>query len=403
MQRARWPLAEEKKSDSHKTTAAKNDDDLDSPIDALCRKLRRQYGAAAGTTLLPPLVADRASSSTADPWERTTIATDPLLVDDSKTPADPVITAASILEATTLVDGAVCDCGRRRQSLGGGSLAHSPLRRSSSSRIGEVCPYCGGRRPRRSLLIDATSTDPRRPSLRRNTSVSVTGLATEDPAHARHFLQDTPQLRFLSTHQDMNAMDTTAPQAAAAAVVLFWGSDHRRGLLFHEDYATTVHRYQHHQRVAAELASLLGTLWHEMSLEDFETVESTVFSQVFALVHTKQERWPRMAGMAALMALLEAPSADEERKGIKFAYTLSQALRNGAGDFEFLHATTQALGRMAQKTANVDFGKFCNVYFLNFGRVFLIPDHSIFTDAFAVESEVTRALEWLRTERSDRR
>jgi hypothetical protein len=68
-----------------------------------------------------------------------------------------------------------------------------------------------------------------------------------------------------------------------------------------------------------------------------------------------------MAGMASIMALLEAPSADEERKGIKFAYTLSQALRNGAGDFEFLHATTQALGRMAQRTANVDFGKLCSL------------------------------------------
>lgn len=74
-------------------------------------------------------------------------------------------------------------------------------------------------------------------------------------------------------------------------------------------------------------------------------------------------------------ALLTAPSADEERKVIQFANTLSQGLRNGAGDFEFLSAVSKALGHMARGSSNVDF----------------------------VESEITRALEWLRTDRSDRR
>lgn len=74
-------------------------------------------------------------------------------------------------------------------------------------------------------------------------------------------------------------------------------------------------------------------------------------------------------------ALLAAPSADEERKVIQFANTLSQGLRNGAGDFEFLSAVSKALGHMARGSSNVDF----------------------------VESEITRALEWLRTDRSDRR
>jgi hypothetical protein len=70
-----------------------------------------------------------------------------------------------------------------------------------------------------------------------------------------------------------------------------------------------------------------------------------------------------------------APSADEERKAIKFANTLSNGLRTAKGDFEFLSAVSKALGHMAKRTANVDF----------------------------VESEVTRGLEWLQTERSDRR
>ena len=82
-----------------------------------------------------------------------------------------------------------------------------------------------------------------------------------------------------------------------------------------------------------------------------------------------------MAGLAALDALLAAPSADEERKAIKFANTLSNGLRAAHGDFEFLSAVSKALGHMAKRTANVDF----------------------------VEAEVTRALEWMRTDRSDRR
>ena len=111
-----------------------------------------------------------------------------------------------------------------------------------------------------------------------------------------------------------------------------------------------------------------------MSIEDFGTVESEVFKLVFALVHsTDKDR--KMAGLAALDALLYAPSADEEKKSIKFANTLSNGLRVANGDYEFVSAVSQALGHMALRTANVDF----------------------------VESEVTRALEWLRTERSDRR
>ena len=156
-------------------------------------------------------------------------------------------------------------------------------------------------------------------------------------------------------------------------------------------------RQQANAAAAADLASLLWVLAHEMSLEDYGTVESQVFTAVFGLIHssprqqqaatgtpmktvdsttiinTHKER--RMAGLAALDALLASPSADEERKAIKFANTLSNGLRAANGDFEFLSAVAQALGHMAKRTANVDF----------------------------VEAEVTRALEWLRTDRSDRR
>ena len=74
----------------------------------------------------------------------------------------------------------------------------------------------------------------------------------------------------------------------------------------------------------------------------------------------------RMAGLSALDALIDAPSADEETKAIKFANTLSNGLRSAQGDYEFLSSVSKALGHMAKRTTNVDF----------------------------VESEVTRALEW---------
>lgn len=142
------------------------------------------------------------------------------------------------------------------------------------------------------------------------------------------------------------------------------------------DYRKSLVRDRANQQAASELASLLFSLFHEMSLEDYGTVESEVFTSVFSLVHDTLKT-NRMAGLAALDALIvvEAPSADEEKKGIKFANALSKGLQSAHGDFEFLSAVSKALGHMALRTANVDF----------------------------VESEVQRALEWLRTERSDRR
>ena len=81
------------------------------------------------------------------------------------------------------------------------------------------------------------------------------------------------------------------------------------------DYATSRAQYKQYQRVATDLANLLWTLSHEMSLEEYGTVESAVFSRMFGLVHQTKDRQARMAGCAALTALWDAPSADEERKG----------------------------------------------------------------------------------------
>lgn len=76
----------------------------------------------------------------------------------------------------------------------------------------------------------------------------------------------------------------------------------------------------------------------------------------------------------AIESLLDVSSSDEEKKAIKFANNLSNSLR-ASGDYDFLAAATRALGRMAMGSANTDF----------------------------VEFEVSRALEWLKSDRSDRR
>lgn len=223
----------------------------------------------------------------------------------------------------------------------------------------------------------------------------------EVPHHTAALLLVTPQLRFISaastdmqgtassqkhvTHQNLLAQIIQAAVDRTNSIASGKSGSHNAtnvgssdttnstdGVL--DEYQRTLIRDRSNQLAAAELASLLWVLAHEMSLEEYGVVESQVFTAVFALVHAA-DPVRRMAGLAAIDALLAAPSADEERKAIKFANTLSNGLRSAHGDFEFLSAVCKALGHMVTRTANVDF----------------------------VESEVTRALEWLRTDRSDRR
>jgi hypothetical protein len=202
-----------------------------------------------------------------------------------------------------------------------------------------------------------------------------------EPQHALALLQSTPQLRVLcpastdmqaSGHTlNRNLLQRLVPALAEGNPSLSASTNTPHIHL--AEYKASLLRGQSNQTAAAELASLLWVLAHEMSLEDYGAVESQVFTNVFGLVHATNDS--RMAGLAALDALLAAPSADEEKKAIKFANTLSTGLRAAHGDYEFLSAVSKALGHMASRTANVDL----------------------------VESEVTRALEWLSTERSDRR
>lgn len=204
----------------------------------------------------------------------------------------------------------------------------------------------------------------------------------ESPKHAEALLQDTPQLRIISpASTDMQGVGSVSSSGILSLLLPSpqknnganqGGSDPFGNT--RTEYMKSLARQKANEEAASELSSVLWILAHEMSLEEYGIIESEVFTSVFALIHAHESE-KRMAGLAALDAMIDAPSADEEKKAIKFANTLSKGLRSAQGDYEFLSAASQALGHMAMRSTNVDF----------------------------VESEIATALEWLRTERSDRR
>lgn len=380
-----------------------------SPIMVINQEIRRKNGVVATTasgfhSINPNSSGDFISS--ADPWDYSSII--------SPEVDNPFFTEDSYDEGDSLShDRSICVCEKkiRLNSYSTGNQHSSPIRASRiirSRRASEnastsgfshndrvenddrqdnlntkVCSRCGKKKCPESKSFDWSNAYAPSGNIK-----SAREPFHDDPLHADALLQTTPHLRFLSqastnmqgngvatgpTNIFLNFMKplTDANKNKANSEQLSSIAENGGGI---NDYRMSLIRNRANKHAANELASLLWLLAHEMSIEDFGTVESEVFKLVFALVHsTDKDR--KMAGLAALDALLYAPSADEEKKSIKFANTLSNGLRVANGDYEFVSAVSQALGHMALRTANVDF----------------------------VESEVTRALEWLRTERSDRR
>ena len=351
-----------------------------SPLTAIIQDLRRKNVVTAAAASGPHM----SLLDSSDPWG----SSESFGVDDQ-------------LGSNTLY-GSYCICSakspqRRRTSLTGlrygarqTSLSYSSspgrdggenseLKNGASDSV--TCSVCGKLKRNEEFNADAWARSPWHMRL----SSWLDGARMErlnSPRHAEALLQSTPHLRIICpASTDMNGSGTSTSRNLFSFVLPTPSQNQTTSQensgsarLNTSDYRASLVRDRANQQAATELSSLLWILAHEMSLEDYGTVESEVFTSVFALVHS-QENERRMAGLAALDALIDAPSADEEKKAIKFANTLSNGLRSAHGDYEFLSAVSKALGHMATRTANVDF----------------------------VESEVTRALEWLRTDRSDRR
>ncbi|KAL7543713.1 hypothetical protein ACHAXR_013532 [Thalassiosira sp. AJA248-18] len=211
------------------------------------------------------------------------------------------------------------------------------------------------------------------------------------PSHIDNLLQTTPHLRHLSAAStDMSGAGVYDESKNIFAQLFnikggkksLKNADNSVGIVDSTasgatiDYHTSLLRQRANRRASLELASFMRLLSNEMPQEIFAPVESEVYSKVFSLVHSKAIRADdRLAGVAALDALLSVPSADEERRAIRFGNNLSNGLKATYADYEFLHAIARALGRMAMGAANVD----------------------------RVEFEIGRSLEWLRSDRSDRR
>jgi hypothetical protein len=325
---------------------------LDSPIITLLEEIRRKNIAAAAASNAQFLSIDE---STSDPWDS---------LDDAN--KQQPWSAAGLSSAVW-----TCTCQRPAPTRESGGLLPPE---TEAATFTDACLLCGKKKQRDARKTRSISYATEPPLLGRS---NFNSTIVSDPHHALAMLQATPQLRILRPA----SVDMNVAGKAGDRNILFhlWNGDNKELTAASstndmEEYKLSLVQDRANQQAASQLASLLWILSHEMSLEDYGIVESEVFSSVFGLVHsTKKEK--RMAGLACVDALLAVPSADEEKKAIKFANTLSTGLRAANGDYEFLNAVSRALGHMARRTANVDF----------------------------VESEVTRALEWLRTERSERR
>jgi hypothetical protein len=202
--------------------------------------------------------------------------------------------------------------------------------------------------------------------------------------HVENMLRTTPHLRVLSREStDMSGVEIIG-ESTNFFHKLFKGAQSNIGLdsssppdVRTVDYDTSVLQQRANRRACLELASFLRTLSNEMPNDKFVAVESEVYSKLFSLVHSKTvSADERLAGVAALDALLSVPSFDQDKKAIRFGNNLSNGLKAAVpANFDFLQAVARALGKMSSSAANVD----------------------------RVEFEIGRSLEWLRSDRSDRK
>lgn len=331
--------------------------------------LKRKHAVAAAATTGPPLSDDPLSGE------------DVIEGDDD--------------EVDILASSWSCSCYSQRSSSG-------PRRRSSmfdqkdpsllSARPSnaDLCLICGKRKVFDPIGQFVSGRSPNSTIRPRSNTLEQGALrvvrATAVSEHAEALLHSTPHLRHLSpASTDMQGYGSLSSSRSLFGMLLpgstatnsnSAGGDSiiASSLGSFREYRIALSRDKDNQKAASELASFMWVLAHEMSLDNYGYVENDVFTSIFSLIHATDPS-SRMAGVAALDALIEAPSADEEKKAIKFANNLSNSLRSPNGDFEFLSAVSKSLGHMALRATNVDF----------------------------VESEITRALEWLRSDRSQRR
>jgi hypothetical protein len=373
-----------------------------SPLNEIIQELKRKNVVASAASGGPQLALD----SRSDPWGSSAVAFG--IADDGVTVSFSSGDRASNMlpprSASFSASGdndsklAFCTCRKQQQQHFVSKLGHEklvpPQQQQQHADTIDACSNCGKPAPH---ITDGQDTNTNSTGHRQMSRLNP-WLSAPPPKHAEDLLQVTPQLRSISSSStDMNVAGTSTSNNILGMVLsstpfrhhfnpmnkkssyvysssVVDSTHHRNGSAglngnsttsanaastssgsTTSDYKASLIRDRSNHQAATELASLLWICAHEMSLEDYGRVESKTFTSVFTLVHSKDNIDRRMAGLAALDALIDAPSADEERKAIKFANTLSGGLRSARGNYEFLSAVSKALGHMATRTANVDF------------------------------------------------
>lgn len=208
------------------------------------------------------------------------------------------------------------------------------------------------------------------------TSRYRSGLASS--SHAQHLLACAPHLRHIS--QGSAEMQGSYGNVHRNPIATFLSNikksedSPKSGTPVMLDYRTFLARKQTDERVAMELATFVRILANEMQMDEFAVVETEIFASILNLMHSSDHN-NRLAGVAAMSALINVTSADEEKKATKFAKNLGHGWRANNVDFQYLSAVTKAFGKMALGSNSADY----------------------------IECELPKAIEFLRKDRSDRR
>lgn len=149
-------------------------------------------------------------------------------------------------------------------------------------------------------------------------------LRNSHGSHAENLIKIAPHMRFISTESlDMDGIVTTAngvgissllsspffqqclnPSSEYAPVSAPWSTGkykkkHQRAVM-DPGVASFLSQIVNRQ-IAAEIASFVAALAHEMPLEEFASLENTLLTKIFSLVNSKSSSADRIAGVSVIV------------------------------------------------------------------------------------------------------
>lgn len=366
------------------TTNSANQNKYVSPLEKTLADLRRKYVAAAGPQVggvNDPFLVEYSSSFYSGDIdgedESKKVAEEEN--EQNRSVMDSSRRGISRVQSTVVMPSSV----NMSRSHSVNFTGRSSLLNNSSHRYGTSTVFLGTERNLHHhpipLFNNSTSEQESTPLPNRRRS----GLASS--SHAENLLASVPHLRHIS--QASTHMQGLQIKKSHNPLIYFLGSNYQtKSRDTSRDtpsnaYTASIAEYKAcldsdraNGVAATQLAAFVRILSHEMSLEEYAGVEEEIFSYILALMHSTDPK-ERLAGVAAIDALIGVTSADEEKKSTKFAKNLSYAMKAVNVDFLFLSGITKSLGKIFLRSSNVDY----------------------------VEYEVIKAIEWLKKERSDRR